>query len=197
MEFHTISDNGRCAPAFNTTYFPNITNSDSSIWTIQERKADTTKAYYVRYYTAYSYIEAKTTPYNVMCVRGNELPTASFTTQTISGDVVVNDSATGLMWQKTYPSSTYTWVNALKYCENLSYAGYTDWRLPNKNEAASLLNYNKSTAPYSDFPDMPSSYFWSSSTYVFNAYNAWGVNFDYGRVSNDGKTATNYVRCVR
>ncbi|MBR6244916.1 DUF1566 domain-containing protein [bacterium] len=200
VEFHTISDNGRYAPAFNTTYFPNITDSDSSrFWTSQERKADTTKAYYVRYYDAYSHIEAKTTSYNVMCVRGDALPEPVFTTQTISGEVVVNDSTTGLMWQKTYATGK-TWQQALKYCEDLSYAGYTDWRLPNKNEAASLLNYNKSAAPYSDFPDMPSAWFWSSSTNVRDTDYAWHVDFFpffYGHVDDNGKTNTGYVRCVR
>ena len=199
VEFHTISNNGRYAPAFNTTYFPNITNSNTSrFWTSQEHKADTTNAYYVRYYTAYSYLELKTASYNVMCVRGNTLPEPVFTTQTIAGEVVVNDSTTGLMWQKNYPSSTFTtWGNALKYCENLVYAGYDDWRLPNKNEAASLLNYNKSAAPYSDFPDMPSSSFWSSSTYVGNKSVAWLLALGSGFVGNGSKTDSRYVRCVR
>ena len=196
-EFHTISDNGRYAPAFDTTYFPGITNSDSSrFWTSQEHKADTTKAYYVRYYDAYSYIDAKTTSYNVMCVRGDALPEPVFTTQTISGEVVVNDSTTGLMWQKTYATGK-TWQQALKYCEYLSYAGYSDWRLPNKNEASSLLNYNKSAAPYSDFPDMTSNWFWSSSTLALDTDRAWLVLFYYGSVSYDYKTSSHYVRCVR
>jgi len=198
-EFHTISDNSRYAPAFDTTYFPSITNSDSSyFWTSQESKSNTSNAYYVWFYTAYSYHLAKTNTYNVMCVRGYELPNSVFTTQTISGEVVVNDSATGLMWQKEYVTDK-TWQQALKYCEDLSYAGYTNWRLPNKNEATSLLNYNKSAAPYSDFPEMPSNYFWSSTTHVSYTPQAWYVDFHYyGRVVNNNKTWDSpSVRCVR
>ena len=196
-EFYTISDNGRYSPAFDKTYFPSITSSDSSkFWTSQESKSNTSKAYYVGYYSAYSQIEAKTTSYNVMCVRGEELPEPVFTIQTISGEVVVTDSTTGLMWQKTYVTGK-TWLQALKYCEDLSYAGYTDWRLPNKNEAASLLNYNKSVAPYSDFPDMPDNYFWSSSTYVGNTNRVWRVDFDREGVAGSYKTDRRYVRCVR
>ena len=193
-EFQTISNNGRYAPAFDTTYFPGITSSIfSKFWTFQENKSN---AYSVRYYTAYSYYEAKNKTYNVMCVRGDKLPEPVFTTQTISGEVVVIDSTTGLMWQKEYVTGQ-TWQQALRYCEDLSYAGYTDWRLPNKNEAASLLNYNKSPSPYSDFPEMPDNYFWSSSTGVSYTYCAWGMYFNYGYVGSYYKASDNSVRCVR
>ena len=197
MEFHTIADSGRYAPAFDTTYFPNITDSESSrFWTSQERKADTSKAYYAEYYTSYSDIESKTTFYSVMCVRGSTLPAASFATQTISGKSVVSDSATGLMWQTNWGTNK-KWVDALKYCEDLTYAGYSDWRLPNRNELLSLLNYNKSGAPYSDFPDMPKSFFWSSTTYAGSADRAWRSDFSYGDMLKPDKTLKHNVRCVR
>ena len=67
------------------------------------------------------------------------------------------------MWQKDYVSGK-TWKEALSYCENLTYAGYSDWRLPNRNELASLINYDN-VSPASDFPDMPSLEFWSSSVH--------------------------------
>ena len=197
-EFHTISDNGRYSPAFDTTYFPSITNSDSSLfWTSYECKSNTSSAYYVTYDIAFSYVQTKTNTYNVMCVRGNELPEPVFRTQTISGEVVVTDSITGLMWQKEYVSGTQTWQQALKYCEDLSYAGYTDWRLPNKNEATTLFNYNKTANPYSGFPDMPGEFFWTSSTLVNAADEAWGMDFYLGYVGYNGKQYANSVRCVR
>ena len=120
----------------------------------------------------------------------------NFTPQKISGKLVVIDSATGLMWQKEY-AEYKTWQEALKYCDDSTYAGYSDWRLPNKNELVSLLNPGKSEIPYSNFPDMPSDRFWSSSTCVSNVANAWRVSFDYGVVVSYHKTGTNYVRCVR
>lgn len=120
---------------------------------------------------------------------------AEFNSATVNGDVIVTDTETGLIWQKTYVSGK-TWQQALSYCESLTYAGYSDWRLPNKNELASLINYEK-YSPASDFPDMPSNYFWSSSTNAGNTSNAWFVGFGYGHVSNDYMPSSSYVRCVR
>ncbi|MBP5590733.1 DUF1566 domain-containing protein [bacterium] len=197
-ELHTISDLGRHTPAFDTRYFSSITSYSRSLWTSQESKADTDtdKAYSVSYYDSSSPLIAKTYELYVMCVRGNELPTASFTTQTISEDIVVIDSATNLMWQKTYETNK-TWHLALQYCENLIYAGYSDWRLPNRNELESLLDYDKSAAPYSDFPDMPGEWFWSSSNIINNSAHAWFLNFTRGRPDQNFKTASSNVRCVR
>ena len=57
--------------------------------------------------------------------------------------------------------------NAEAYCEDLTYAGYSDWRLPNKNELASLFSFDTT---FSDFFDMPEKYdFISSTTFVLNA----------------------------
>ena len=92
----------------------------------------------------------------VMCVRGKELPSGTFATVKVNGDDIVRDSASGLIWQKSYVENK-DWKHALSYCENLEYAGYSDWRLPNQNELASILNYDKEEAPYSDFPDIPDS----------------------------------------
>ena len=114
-----------------------------------------------------------------------------------SGDMTVTDSVTGLIWQRTQVASKI-WQQALEYCENLDYAGYDDWRLPNRNELASLLNHNRSTSPYSDFPNMPSSaYFWSSSS-SSNGGNAWRVCFKDGDVNSYDKSSYNfYIKCVR
>lgn len=126
---------------------------------------------------------------------------AAFNSTTINGDVIVTDSTTGLIWQKTYVSDK-NWLEALDYCKNLTYAGYTDWRLPDKNELASLINYGKRN-PASNFPNMPSNIFWSSSNSIGSSSNAWIVNFDHGPVSTYGKTNSAngldpiYVRCVR
>jgi hypothetical protein len=122
-------------------------------------------------------------------------------------DEVVTDSMTGLMWQKNLDKECATcackkspcsWKDALKYCEGLEYGTYKNWRLPNVKELTSLVNYGRSsTDPASDFPDMPESSFWSSSTNVIFLSNAWFVFFYYGTVGHYGKTNKTYVRCVR
>ncbi len=202
LEFLTIVDNSKYASAIDQTYFPNIPKWDEAynLWTSNENLIDDSS----QNFDFYPYIGAvgaheKIYPLNVMCVRGNEFPASTFTTQTISGNDVVTDLTTGLMWQKTISDSTiYKWSEALEYCENLSYADYTDWRLPNKNELTSLLTYNRSETPYSDFPDMLGNWFVSSTTCLRNTGSAWAVEFATAAVAcNSGKNVGYYVRCVR
>ncbi len=123
----------------------------------------------------------------------------SFTVQTISSQKVVLDNNTGLMWQQTIPTSTYTWANAVSYCENLEYAGYTDWRLPTPKELQTIVDNSKYNPAIdtSYFPGTPSSNFWSSSTYVTGTGHAWRVNFDNGHVDGSSKASDYNVRCVR
>lgn len=199
QELLTIVDNSTFDPAVSTTNFPDLSSVTGFfyLWTDKDNKDDTHNAYYFRPYSGD--IEdgnPKTALSNIMCVRGNKLPKASFETQTISGDAVVKDSATGLMWQKEYVTDRM-WQNALKYCEGLVYAGYDDWRLPNKNELASLLDYDRSEAPYSDFPDMPGSKFWSSTTTASGTDYAWNVYFNNGSVNGNYKILDSSIRCVR
>ena len=47
---------------------------------------------------------------------------------------VVTDSRTGLMWKRVEEISTMNWSQALAYAEAHSFAGYSDWRLPNIKE---------------------------------------------------------------
>ena len=118
-----------------------------------------------------------------------------YTQRTISGDIIVLDALTGLMWQHSTVSGQ-TWVQALAYCESLSYAGFDDWRLPQVNSLASLVAYDKS-GPASDFPNMPSEYFWTSSSYAASPNSAWNVYFNSGRVNYYNKFGSYFVRCVR
>ena len=200
LELLTIVDNSKYNPATNSNFTGMPTSNSTYLWTSKEYNGNTSYAYYFSpSYGWYWFNGTKTYTYKVLCVSGDEMQPATssnFTTQTISGRVVVTDSKTGLMWQKEYETSK-TWQQALKYCEDSTYAGYSDWRLPNKNELASLINYEKSGLPYSYFPDMPSNWFWSSSTYVGSTNGAWYVGFGNGFVTYYNKTHNDYVRCVR
>ena len=130
---------------------------------------------------------------HVRCVRGESLPTGLFTSSVKNGDGIVTDSSTGLMWQQTYIENK-TWRQSLLYCENLTYAGYSDWRLPNRNELASLLDYTL-RYPSSDFPGMPRyDTSWSSSSY---AGVPWWVSPGYGYIYNRHANDEFYVHCVR
>jgi len=60
----------------------------------------------------------------------------------IDHENIVIDHATGLMWQKSGSREPMKWKKAEKWVKKLNksgYAGYSDWRLPSVEEAASLL----------------------------------------------------------
>ncbi len=61
-----------------------------------------------------------------------------------NGNNTIIDSATGLMWQKNDSGITQSWQQALKYCEELDFAGHDDWRLPNAKELQSIIDYSRS-----------------------------------------------------
>ncbi len=115
-----------------------------------------------------------------------------------NGNGTVTDSSTGLMWQQE-TGAYMNWQNALDYCENLSFAGYSDWRLPTIEELRTLVdksNYNPSI-DINYFEDTFSSYYLSSSNDPFYIDHAWGVYFYYGSDYSLIKTDDYYVRAVR
>ncbi|MBP5434556.1 DUF1566 domain-containing protein [bacterium] len=201
LELLSIVDNSRYNPATNSNFTGMPTGEDPYLWTNAEYKDNTRYyAYYFNSRAGWSWSDGdKTESYKVLCVSGEEMKPARSSDFTTSSDGnIVTDNRTGLMWQKEYVTKSRK-DETLKYCEDLTYAGYSDWRLPNKHELASLVNYEKSASPYSYFPGMPSNYFWSSSTYANGAYTAWGVDFNNGNVQvSSGMNISSYkVRCVR
>ncbi len=117
---------------------------------------------------------------------------------------VVTDSSTTLQWQDDYSNNENlikitTWSEAISYCEDLALDDKNDWRLPNKNELLSLVDYSKvSPAIIGDiFENTSSDYYWSSTTYASGTSNAWYVAFYTGYTYYNDKTGTVYVRCVR
>lgn len=113
-----------------------------------------------------------------------------------TGSIVITDSITKLVWAKTYAGGL-NWRQALAYCEALLHAGQTDWRLPNRNELLSLVNFSKNTPP-SELPGMPAQTFWSSSTFQTVTSKAWSLDFGgYFSMSGLDKAEGHYARCVR
>lgn len=118
------------------------------------------------------------------------------------------DNRTGLMWV-TDPvdagiSGAYLWLGAITACETIqsdgSYAGYTDWRLPNLKELQSIVDYSHGTPAVNTtyFLNTQSDYYWSSTTYAQSAAMASLVDFSNGTMTYSNKGTTyKYVRCVR
>ncbi len=134
----------------------------------------------------------------------------SFIESTVDGDVVVTDPSTGLVWQKTIPESPpETRQAAIAYCEALTCAGRSDWRLPDLFELSTLVDFG-TFDPASRFPDMPSSTFWSSSYVEYLSYSGTSNPIDQPPIEVRHNGAVDFlhgnrvgygdeyaVRCVR
>jgi len=133
------------------------------------------------------------------CVRGAENIKSIFIRDT--NKEVVLDISNGLMWQddSAAKTATSTWDGAMPVCENLTLGGYTDWRLPNKNELANLADRDKYDPAISPtFVNVVSNNYLTSNLDNEYAYYPQVINFHTG--GYDGgveRDSTNYVRCVR
>ena len=118
---------------------------------------------------------------------------------TDNGDETITDNNTRLIWQKEDDNNGYTWSKAETYCENLSLASQTDWRLPNRRELMSIADYEIYKPAINEiyFPNTNSSVYWSSTTYASDTSNTWDVDFGNGCVYSIPKSNNYYVRCVR
>ena len=131
---------------------------------------------------------------------------------TLHNDGTVTHNSTGLMWMRcslgqtwdgstcTGAASTFTWQNALGAAQSHNFAGHSDWRLPNKNELASLVEQRCVSPAINSmiFPSPPTGgSFWSSSPNADVSDSAWGVDFDSGAVYYNDLNGLNRVRLVR
>lgn len=112
-------------------------------------------------------------------------------------DGTVTDMTTGLMWQQ-YEPGQMAWEEALTYCENLQWANYDDWRLPNVYELQTLIENHgfPPTINATAFPFVMWGGYWSSTTDQ-DPKVAWLVEFMYGGIFNYYKSNSYYVRAVR
>lgn len=131
------------------------------------------------------------------------------------GNGTVTDSRTGLMWQQCTDGlsgadcatgaatgyATYGAALARATAVNADAAGagrgFGDWRVPNRNELASLVN-RACEAPAiqrTPFPGTPSLSFWSASP-AFAGF-VWYVDFTTGDVAPGGTNGSRALRLVR
>ena len=194
-ELLTIVDNSKYDPAINTTYFPSTPSQNFWGYAGFTSYSGTYMRYEVNFENGNPHYTNAENTFFVRCVRGTTLPAPSLTLSTINDDSIATDSTTGLIWQTSYASDK-NWQQALSYCKNLTYAGYNDWRLPNRNELASLVRYGKTNPAWNlSNAGNSGSTFYSSSP---GPYGVWHMEIYYGTFScNGGLTIQYKVRCVR
>ncbi|HDL15010.1 MAG TPA: DUF1566 domain-containing protein [Euryarchaeota archaeon] len=117
---------------------------------------------------------------------------------TDKGDGTVTDNLTGLMWLKDAGClGGRQWFDALdrvadfntdpgKYnCVNYHTASYSDWRLPNRKELFSLIDFSRPGLPSGDpFVNVEGDYYWSSTADGCGYFtcSAWRVDMGNGIV---------------
>lgn len=112
----------------------------------------------------------------------------------------LTDGLTGLTWVR-YPLPTLrTWQEALDYANGLNLCGYIDWRLPNRQELRSLVNYGETlTASYMNaaaFGGVRSRNYWSSTTNAATG-SAWDIDLGSGSDNTLSKTGRYSTLAVR
>ncbi|MBI5546718.1 MAG: DUF1566 domain-containing protein [Deltaproteobacteria bacterium] len=119
------------------------------------------------------------------------------------GTETVTDNKTGLIWQRTVPSQSYSKSAGRTYCQTLNLGGFsTGWRLPEKEEMETLVDVRavnpNSSIDQTAFPNTPNfARFWTSTPYARNGLRSWTIEFGTGSTGNYEDLNAYRVRCVR
>jgi len=118
-----------------------------------------------------------------------------------NGEAVL-DKETGLVWEQSPSTTTFSWLNAQIHCNQLNVGGRLGWRVPTIQELATLVDPNNSGGnpdlpPGHPFTNVQSSEYWSATTRATSTGVAWVVLFGSGSVGVGGMVSTHFVWCVR
>lgn len=224
-ELHSISHLGQTNPAISQGNFPATTGD--IYWTGTMVAGFSSEAWYVDFATGNDGWGDKGDAYKVRVVSGLPLPPGTaadippataacepgFTEATpsndftaIGGGSIVRHLPTGLEWQRcaqgqewdgttcTGAATIHEWREALALAD-----AQPGWRLPNVNELRTIAE-RCHIAPAINrqvFPNAPGATFYSSSPYVADPEQVWGIHFLSGNDNPITKRAGAQVRLVR
>ena len=107
------------------------------------------------------------------------------------------DYSDGWRYLEAAPANTEflaDWYTAIQRCKKLDIGGYTDWRLPTKDELDLMYEKLKLNA----LGDFRNDCYWSSSQSNRNIHRAWSQDFDSGyQYDYTGKDLSRRVRAIR
>jgi len=193
-ELSSLVNSGMYNDAIDSMWFPYTMSSN---WSSTTSASNTDLAWLVYFRLGHVYGDNKSSSYYVRAVRAEQSGLLDNFVDNDNG--TVTDTETGLMWQKETAPSKYTWQESLAYAEGLSLGGHSDWRLPNRNELQTLVDYsryNRAIDPLLEANTWSSAY-WSSTTIAGNTVDAWLVGFYDGGAYYGDKSLSWYVRAVR
>lgn len=126
--------------------------------------------------------------------------TIIFFSKLLLGDTLV-DTKTYLMWQDSPENkgTLHTWSEAKEYCESLNEGKFSDWWLPSEQELSSIVDTSRSKGRMiqKGFIYFKPRYYWTSTTYAWNAPHAWAISFENGHSIAVEKEQQLHTRCVR
>mgnify|MGYP003986488457 FL=1 len=132
----------------------------------------------------------------------------SYEEKSVSGDSVIIDHATGLIWHQSGSDKDMDWPDAKQWVKDLNdkgYAGYSDWRLPTVEEAISLMepNINASSLYIDPVFGAKQIGIWTGDENDSAGFmdGAWSVRFTGGYGGGNAcwvyDNASNHVRPIR
>ena len=190
----------------NKDFFP---NTAYSYWSSTTYINDPQFAWYAMFSSGDIFKTSKDGSTNyVRAVRGGQYTNEDSVFFEDLGNGIVLDNKNNLMWQKFDEATPMTWEEAFIYIENLNtqkFAGYSDWRLPNKNELQSIVDYTRYNPALIKFFSLAQSgrssdYSWSSTSIdrVGSPHmSAYCLDNKTGDITTCYKGHTFYVRAVR
>lgn len=120
--------------------------------------------------------------------------------------MLIRDNRTGLFWpvNGSLTSETFSWTGAYDYIgvlNNERFAGKDDWRLPTKEELLTLVEFSRSRGYDGSGPErsvaaglratgfshVRDAEYWSSTTSLYDAAEAWFVNLLNGTAGTGHK----------
>ena len=147
----------------------------------------------------------------LLLVCGSITPALAGKTYSDNDDGTVTDPTTGLVWMRcsmgqtwngttcTGKASAYTFDQANALTGTLTFAGQSDWRVPNIRELQTIVDRTVFNPAIDSvvFPAAPSSSYWSGSPYAAGSSNAWHISFGLGNVYDGYRSSPRNVRLVR
>lgn len=132
-------------------------------------------------------------------VRSGDFPN-QFEKMSPEGDPVVKDDASGLMWHPSGSQEALDFFSAQAWIDDLNigdYAGYSDWRLPTAEEAASLIEADKRDGGLHIDPIFSEVQYiiWTGNSYYPGR--SWLVEYTRAGFIDDLKIHVGWVRPVR
>lgn len=201
-ELRSLVHYGQTPPTIDWSAFTSAFSH--SEWTSTPDAASGSNAWYVYFTLGETAVAARTDGKSARCVRlgsvgGTRAVVRYIQSEPEAGKFVFTDPATSLMWAGEDASTTQDWLHALKFCEESTFGGYTDWRLPNLNELASIIDVGRSN-PATRLNAMTSNVYWSGTPASLYSNRAWTIHFSTGQINNKDfgiMTGSLNVRCVR